>query len=108
MLKETTALNNKKNGTFDNIPTKRVKEVSDICALPLNDIRNKEVIAQKSLPNNLKQADATPVFKKQDVSLLKNYRPVSVLPLVSKVYEKIMQKKILEYINEHLSLHLCG
>ena len=66
--------------------------MSGISALPLNDIRNKEVITQKSLPNNLKLADATPVFKKQDVSLLKNYRPVSALPLVSKVYEQIMQK----------------
>ena len=37
ILKETTALNNKKNGTFGNIPTKLLKEVSDICAPPLND-----------------------------------------------------------------------
>ena len=40
----------------------------------------------------------TPVFKKEDASLLKNYRPVSVLPVVSKIYERIMQKQILEYI----------
>ena len=37
ILKETTALNNKKNGTFGNIPTKLLKEVSDICAPPLYD-----------------------------------------------------------------------
>ena len=40
--------------------------------------------------------------------LLKNYRPVSVLPVVSKIYERIMQKQILEYIDKHLSPHLCG
>ena len=40
----------------------------------------------------------TPVFKKEDASLLKNYRPVSLLPVVSKIYERIMQKQILEYI----------
>ena len=50
----------------------------------------------------------TPVFKKEDASLLKNYRPVSVLPVVSKIYERIMQKQILEYIDKHLSPHLCG
>ena len=49
-----------------------------------------------------------PVFKKEDASLLKNYRPVSVLPIVSKIYERIMQKQILEYIGKHLSPHLCG
>ena len=50
----------------------------------------------------------TPVFKKEDASLLKNYRPVSVLPVVSKIYERIIQKEILEYIDKHLSPHLCG
>ena len=38
ILKETTAINNKRNGTFGNIPTKILKEVSDICAPALNDI----------------------------------------------------------------------
>ena len=35
--------------------------------------------------------------KKEDTSLLKNYRPVCVLPVVSKIHERIMQKQILEY-----------
>ena len=50
----------------------------------------------------------TPVFKKGHASLLKNYRPVSVLPVVSKIYERIMQKQISEYIHKHLSSYLCG
>ena len=49
-----------------------------------------------------------PVFKKEDASLLRNYRPVNVLSLVSKIYERIMQKQILEYTVKHLSPHLCG
>ena len=49
----------------------------------------------------------TPVFKKEDASLLKNYRPVSVIPVVPKIYERIMQTQILEYIEKHLSPHLC-
>ena len=105
ILKETTALNNKKNGTFGNNPTKLLKEVSDICSPALNDIWNNEIITQKCFPNNLKLADVTPVFKKEDASSLKNYRPVSVLLVVSKIYERIMQKHILEYIEEHLSPH---
>ena len=40
--------------------------------------------------------------------MLKNYRPVNVLPVVSKIYEKTMQKQILEYIEKHLSPHLFG
>ena len=56
ILKETTALNNKKNGTFGNIPTKLLKEVSEICAPALDDIWNNGIITQKCFPNNLKLA----------------------------------------------------
>ena len=107
ILKETIALNDKKNDTFGNIPTNLLKEVSDICAQALNDIWNNEIVTQKCFPNNLKLADVTPVFKKEDASLLTNYRPVSVLPVASKIYERIMQKQILEYIGNHLSPLLC-
>ena len=94
-------LNNKKNGTFGNIPTKLLKEVSDICAPALNDIWNNEIITQKCFPNNLKLEDMTPVFKKENASLLKNYRPVSVLPVISKMHERIMQKQNLDHIDNH-------
>ena len=82
VLKETTALNNKKNGTFGSIPTKHLKEMSDICTPPLNNFWNKET----------KLVNVTLVFKKEDASLLKNYRPASVLLVVSKMYERIMEK----------------
>ena len=49
ILKETTALNNKKKDTFGNIPTKLLKDVSDICAPTLNDIWINEIIIQKIL-----------------------------------------------------------
>ena len=84
ILKETTA---KKNG----IPEKCLNEISDFCAPPLNDICNKEIFTQKCFPNNLKLANVTTVFKNKDASMLKNYRPVSVLPVVFKIYERIMQ-----------------
>ena len=84
------------------------KKRSDICAPRLNDIWNKEIITRKSFPNNLKLADVTPAFKKEDASLLKNQRPVSVLPVVSKICERIMQKQILDYIDKHLSPNSCG
>ena len=69
---------------------------------------NKEIITQQSFPKNLKLADMTPVFKKEDTSLLKNYRTVNVLPVVFNIYERIMQKQILEYIDKHFSPDLCG
>ena len=56
----------------------------------------------------LKLANVTPVFKKGDPTSVKNYRPVSVLPNVSKSFERIMLKQILEQMNKYLSQNLCG
>ena len=56
----------------------------------------------------LKLANVTPVFKKGDPTSVKNYRPVSVLPNVSKVFERVMLKQILEQMNKYLSQNLCG
>ena len=43
-------------------------------------------------PDKLKCADVTPVFKKDNPTKAKNYRPVSVLPGVSKIVERLMHK----------------
>ena len=45
---------------------------------------------------------------KDDSTKVKNYRPVNVLPTVSKIFERLMQKKLSEYINQFLSPFLYG
>ena len=61
-----------------------------------------------SFPSNLKLADITATYKSGDATSIKNYRPISVLPIVSKILEKIMQKQIFSYIEEYLSPFLFG
>ena len=56
----------------------------------------------------MKLADISPVFKKKDPLDETNYRPVSVLPTVSKLFEKIMQKQINGFISNRLSPYLYG
>ena len=65
-------------------------------------------ICTRTLYTTLLLVDMTSVFKKEDVFLLKSYRPVSVLHVVSKIYERVIQKQILEYVDKHLSPHTCG
>ena len=77
--------------------------MSDICALALNNICNNEIITQKCFPNNLKLEDVTPVFKKENASLLKNYRPVSVLLVVSKMYENYAEADFKVYRQAFIS-----
>ena len=52
----------------------------------------------------MKLAGITPVFKKKDSLNKQNYRPVGVLPSISKIFEKLIQKQINGYINNFLFL----
>ena len=49
-----------------------------------------------------------PIFKKKDKVFVLTYRLVSVLPTVSKIFERIMRKRISDYIGKFLSSFLCG
>ena len=91
-----------------NIPVKKLKEVKDVIAEPLMQIWNKEVIQNKKFPNELKLADISPLHKKLENIYKENYRPVSLLPVVSKIFERLMLKQIKPYMDKHLSPYLCG
>ena len=56
----------------------------------------------------MKLGDITPILKKGDATSVKNYRPVSVLPAISKIYERVIQKQLLRHVDIHLSKYLCG
>ena len=57
----------------------------------------------------MKNADITPVFfKKKDRENVENYRPVSILPVLSKVYERCMYDQMYAYLNKILSKWQCG
>ena len=105
--KELIQLNPKKACTFQNIPPKHLKQTSEVCAPVLSNLIN-ESIRNNKFPEELKLADITPVFKKDDATSVKNYRPVSVLPVVSKIFERIIQKQITAHIDTYLSPYLCG
>ena len=53
---------------------------------------NSEILGKLHFPNKLKRADITPVYKKKDSTLVENFRSVSVLPSVSKFFERMIQK----------------
>ena len=62
----------------------------------------------KKLLDTLKLSDIIPVFEKLNHSNKANYRTVSILPLGSTKFEKIMYGKFCEYIKNFLSQLLCG
>ena len=55
-----------------------------------------------NLPNALKRADVTPVHKKEERIKKGHYRPISILPPVSKIFERNMFEQISSYIDKYL------
>ena len=75
-----------------------------ICCRPsLCNIWAEEIVRKGTFPKNLKSADVTLVFKKDNPILVENYRLISVLPTVSKIFERIIQKEVIDYIKQYLS-----
>ena len=67
-----------------------------------------ESLSNREFPDKLKLADITPVFEKKNPLDKANYRTVNVLPPISRIYEKLLQKQINNYIENILSPYLCG
>ena len=105
---EIKHLNSKKASTFMNIPTKQLKQAIDIICEPLMRIWNEEIVGNKIFSRKLKLADISPIFKRLERILVGNYRPVSILPAVSNIFERIMQKQVNGFVEKHLSPYLCG
>lgn len=108
MLKEIKNLDGSKSGPFMDIPVKRLKETADIVVAPLVDIWVKEIVQGRKFAGNLKLGDISPLHKKLENILKENYRPVSLLPVVSKLFEKLMLKQMKDFIEKFLSPFLCG
>ena len=51
-------------------------------------------------PDNLKILKIIPIFKKGKRNILSNYRPISVLTLISKVYEKVIHMQLYRYLDK--------
>ena len=88
------------------IPTNILKECNFTFST-LADWINKS-FENGAFPDCLKEANVTPIFKKDDPLDKENYRPVSILPLLSKVFEKLIYKQLSNYTESFLSSILCG
>ena len=94
---------NKANG-YDDINSNVVKDVYKELTEPLFHIC-KLSIRSGVFPNKMKIAKVTPLFKSDEADLLKNYRPISVLPTFSKILERIIYNRIYSHIIENNMLY---
>ena len=87
---------NKANGP-DNISVNMLKLCGPYLCFPLKIIFA-NILETGIFPDQWKVANVTPVHKKNDKQLVKNYRPISLLPMLAKVFERIIFKNLYNYL----------
>ena len=91
-------LPNKHSSGHDNVDNILLKKLSSMLIEPLCFIFNLS-LANGVFPDDMKLADAVPLFKGGNNVLLMNYRPISLLPTISKLLEKIMYNRTYEFLD---------
>ena len=86
ILNKINNLNTKKPTTFNNILAKFLVANSAIISPVITKINN-NAKSNSDYPDTLKMADITSIHKKDETTLKENYRPVSILPSISKIFE---------------------
>ena len=71
-------------------------------------IQFNDSVSSSKFPLPFKCASITPIFKNESKNHKTNYRPVSILPIVSKIFEKIMSNQLSTYFEKILSKFQCG
>ena len=83
---------------------KILKSLCDIISPCLTNIINKSVTTGV-FPDRLKKVRVTPILKEGDKCNLSNYRPISVLPVLGKVFGKIAYTQLYDYLENNSILH---
>ncbi len=84
---------------YDGVSMKLLKSVKDSLLKPITLIVN-QMLTTGIFPDKLKTAKVTPIFKKDDDTLFSNYRPISILPAISKIFEKVIFKQLFDHFQE--------
>ena len=97
-------LDNKKSPGHDGFSGKFIKLCSPFISELLANIINMS-ISKGVYPDSLKIARVSPIFKKGVKSDPNNYRPISVLSLINKVFEKVLHARLYSYLNKYNILY---
>ena len=84
---------------FDGLCISPIKDTIDLIAAPLTHICNLPFF-QGVFPDKLKTAKILPIFKSDGSSLFANYRPISILPCLSKVFEKLFYFRLSGFLEK--------
>ena len=104
ILKLLKQLNPAKSAEIDNLTGKFLKEGAPVLASPITDLVNLS-ISLSLFPDDCKIAKLKPLYKKEAKTKPKNYRPISLLPLLSKIIERIIHNQTQEFLDKNNILY---
>ena len=103
--KELCGLNASKSTGLDNIPARFLKDGASILKTPISHIVNLS-ISSSTVPTDFKMAKVKPLYKKNKKTDVGNYRPISILNIVSKILEKAIYNQLENHlIQNNLLFH---
>ena len=85
---------------IDNIPAKIIKQAKTIITPYITKIINIS-FETNTFPDILKKAIIKPIFKNDDKNDISNYRPISILPVLSKIFERVTLNQLTQYFEKH-------
>ena len=96
ILSIINSLNSSKAHRYDNISIKMIKICNEAVTIPL------KIIFEGSLkkgifPDIWKKGNIIPAHKKEDKTLINNYRPISLLPIFGKIFERVIYNSLFNY-----------
>ena len=100
ILKLLKQLNPAKSAGIDNLTGKFLKEGAPVLASPITDLVNLS-ISLSLFPDDCKIAKLKPLYKKEAKTKPKNYWPISLLPLLSKIIERIIHNQTQEFLDKN-------
>ena len=91
----------------DGIPSRLLKECHQQIAPSLYDVFNHSLVSGR-VPSEWKSANITPIHKKKQKEPAENYRPISLLPIISKVMERCVYSRLYQHVLHLISPHQHG
>ena len=104
VYKSISTVNTKKATGLDGISAKFIRDGCSVIASPITHILNLS-LSQSTVPKAFKEARDIPLYKKGGRGEVGNYRPVSILPVVSKIFKRIMYDQLSKHLDKHNILY---
>lgn len=99
-VKEIISNMKNKNGGVDGINSNTLKTINNKICSPLANIFN-NCLDKEIWPDALKTAEVIPLHKANEKHLQNNYRPISLISNLAKIFEKLIHKRFTDFFNKH-------